>query len=142
MTLNAFGDSLAFRVVYAGPDELIYKTYLEVQTTDASNPVLRIPVSKDYPRSLAVPIVCAGDTAYGKPLGGQAVDFRLKVANNSSAVLAPAVTGTIRSLDTAAVIVSGNPFVVGDIAPGGVRLSTKLRIAFSPWCTGDRDISV
>ena len=141
MTLNGFGDSVAFRVVYAGPDELIYRSHLEIQTTDATNPVLKIPISKDYPRSLAGPIVCAGDTAYGKPLWGQAVDFRLKVANNSPAVMAPAVTGTIRSLDTAAVIVSGNPFIVGDIAPGVVRLSTKMRIAFSPWCTGDRDIS-
>ena len=43
-------------------------------------------------------------------------------------------------LDTAATIVSGNTFTVGDIAPGQVRLSSVTRIRFSPWCSGERDI--
>jgi hypothetical protein len=77
VTLNVFGDSLTFRVVYAGPDELIYRSYLEMQTTDATNPVPRIPISAITGRSR--PPVCTGDTAYGKPLWGQTADFRLKV---------------------------------------------------------------
>jgi CubicO group peptidase (beta-lactamase class C family) len=141
VTLNTVGDSLAFRIVYAGPDRLIHKSYVEIKTTDVATPVQKVPIYKDFPRSSAGPVVCAGDTAVGVPQWGRTVDYRLKVANIGSSIMAPAIGGTIRSLDTAATIVSGNPFVVGDILPGEVRFSTKLAIAFSRWCTGERDIS-
>jgi hypothetical protein len=141
VTLNTVGDSLAFKIVYAGPDQLIHKSYVEMKTTDISTPSQKIPVYKDFPRSSAGPVVCAGDTAYGSPQWGRTVDYRLKIVNNGSSIMAPAIGGTVRSLDTAATIVSGNPFVVGDILPGEVRFSTKLAIAFSRWCTGERVIS-
>jgi CubicO group peptidase (beta-lactamase class C family) len=141
VTLNTVGDSLVFRIVYAGPDRMIHKSYVEMKTNDVSTSSQTIPVYKDFPRSSAGPVVCTGDTAYGVPQWGRTVDYRLKVANNGASIMAPAIGGTIRSLDTAATIVSGNPFVVGDILPGEVRLSTKLAMAFSRWCTGERVIA-
>ena len=53
--------------------------------------------------------------------------------------LFPAIGGTIRALDTAA-IAYGNPFMVGDLAPGQTRVSTIIRVAFSQWGGGSRDI--
>jgi hypothetical protein len=48
VTLNTVGDSLAFRIVYAGPDQLIHKSYVEMKITDASTPVQKVPIYKDF----------------------------------------------------------------------------------------------
>jgi hypothetical protein len=87
------------------------------------------------------PVVCIGDTSSTVPKWGLTVGFRLKVSNKGTTASTPAIEGTIRALDTAAAIASSNPsFTVGDIAPAQVRLSSPIRIAFSTWCAGTRDI--
>ncbi len=89
----------------------------------------------------AGPVVCVGDTSSSVPQWGSTVGFRLKINNKGRTASTPAIGGTIRPLDTAATIASSNPsFTVGDITSGEVRLSSPVRIAFSTWCAGTRDI--
>jgi hypothetical protein len=88
----------------------------------------------------AGPVVCVGDTASTIPQWGVTVALRLKVTNNGTTASTPAITGTIRSLDTAATVAWGNQFVVGDITPGQVRISSQIQIAFSSWGNGTRDL--
>jgi hypothetical protein len=88
----------------------------------------------------AGPVICAGDTSNKAPQWGLTVAYRFKIGNTGTTAATPAIEGKIRSLDTAAAIVSGNPFAVGDIAPGQVRLSSLIGISLSRWCTGTRDL--
>jgi hypothetical protein len=88
----------------------------------------------------AGPVVCVGDTSNTDPQWGLNVAFRLKVSNKGTTASTPAIAGTIRSLDTAATVVWGNQFAVGDITPGQVRISSQIQIAFSSWAAGTRDI--
>jgi hypothetical protein len=89
----------------------------------------------------AGPVVCAGDTTNARPEWGLTVRLRMKVGNNGMNTVTPAVEGRIRSLDTAATVVSGNPIAVGDVLPGEVRLSSVAEISFSRWCHGIRNIA-
>ncbi len=89
----------------------------------------------------AGPVTCVGDTSSTIPQWGSTVGFRLKISNTGTTVSTPAIEGAIRPLDTAATIASSNPsFSVGDITPGEVRISSPIRIAFSTWCVGTKDI--
>ena len=89
----------------------------------------------------AGPVACVGDTSSTTPQWGLIVDFRLKISNKGTTTSIPAIEGTIRSLDTAATLTSSNPsFTVGDITPKEVRISSPIRIAFSTWSAGTRDI--
>jgi hypothetical protein len=87
------------------------------------------------------PVVCVGDTSNNKvPQWGLTVAYRFKVGNTGTIAVTPSIGGKIRSLDTAATIVSGSTFTVGDIAPGQVRLSSPIGISFSNWGSGTRDL--
>jgi hypothetical protein len=89
----------------------------------------------------AGPVTCVSDTSSTIPQWGSTVGFRLKISNKGTTASTPAIEGAIRSLDTAATIASSNPsFSVGDITPGEVRISSPIRIAFSTWCVGTKDI--
>ena len=87
------------------------------------------------------PVVCVGDTSNKVPQWGLTVLYRFKVGNTGTTAATAGVRGTIRSLDTAAAVVSGNPFDIGDVSPGQVRLSNVVGISFSQWCTGPRNIA-
>jgi hypothetical protein len=88
----------------------------------------------------AGPVAYMGDTASAIPRWGAMVSFLLKVGNTGSTVSIPSVTGTIRPLDTAATVILGKRFTIGNLAPGQVLKSGLVKIAFSLWCTGTRDI--
>ena len=87
------------------------------------------------------PVVCVGDTSNERPQWGLTALHRFKVGNTGTTATTPVVRGTIRSLDTAAAVGSGNSFDVGDISPGQTCLSGIVRISYSRWCTGLRDIA-
>jgi CubicO group peptidase (beta-lactamase class C family) len=88
----------------------------------------------------AGPVFWAGDTTNARPEWARTINLRMKIGNNGINAVTPAIGGVIRSLDTAASIMSGNPFSVGDITPGQVRLSSQITIAFSRWVAGTKDI--
>ncbi|MBP1657303.1 MAG: 5'-Nucleotidase domain protein [Bacteroidetes bacterium] len=89
----------------------------------------------------AGPVACVGDSAYTDPVWGQTVSFRLKFSNLGSSLSIPTATATIHALDTASTILSGNPVSIGDIAPGQIRLSSVMRIAFSGSSHGSRTLA-
>ena len=89
----------------------------------------------------AGPVACVGDTASSIPRWGTTVPIRLKVSNKGVTASTPAITGTIRALDTAATILGfGNRFTAGDIAPGQIRISSQISIGFSSGGAGTQDI--
>jgi hypothetical protein len=134
---GAAGDGLWGTSWSVPADERFYG--LTTRVVDPGDPsTFSMPYAARF--TTAGPVVCVGDTAYTVPAWGQTVNFRLKVSNEGSSVLIPAVRGMIRALDTAATISSGNPIAVGDISPGQVRLSGMIKISFSQWCTGTRDL--
>jgi hypothetical protein len=131
------GDSILGARFSAPPTEDLYT--IDLRTRDYT-----IGSSRLLPAvalcTTAGPVVCVGDTASTIPQWGVTVALRLKVTNNGTTASTPAIAGTIRSLDTAATVVWGNQFVVGDITPGQVRISSQIQITFSSWAAGTRDL--
>jgi hypothetical protein len=132
------GDSILGARFRAPSSEGFYT--IDLRTHDSTTNFSRLLPAVSL-MTTAGPVENVGDTSSAVPQWGLTVGFRLKVSNNGTTASTPAIGGRIRTLDTAATIASSDPsFTVGDIAPGQVRLSSPIRIAFSTWCTGTRDI--
>jgi hypothetical protein len=88
------------------------------------------------------PVVCVGDTSSATPRWGQTIGFRLKISTAGSMWSIPNIDGVIRPLDTGATLASSDPsFMVGDVAPGEIRLGSPIRIVFSPSDSGTKDVN-
>jgi predicted GH43/DUF377 family glycosyl hydrolase len=132
------GDNVWCRSFRAPSNEGIFS--VSVRTDDITRGSFhRLPNAVRF--TTAGPVAYVGDTVIvGTPHWGNTVFYKLKVANQGSVFTIPAVKATIRPLDTVATIALGNSISFGNIAPGQVWLSVIIRIAFSAWVSGPRDI--
>ncbi len=131
------GDSVWTRYVRAPLGEDFYEIALRTDDLTAGTS-RRLTAAACF--TTAGPVEYVGDTSGAIPQWGKTVPFLLKIRNAGSSVSIPAVTGSIRPLDTAATIVVGRTFSVGNLAPGQTLKSGMVKISFSPWCTGSRYI--
>jgi hypothetical protein len=93
----------------------------------------RLPTAVHF--TTAGPVACIGDTASTTPAWGKRVRFRFRVVNSGLTRTIPLVSGVARSLDSAASVLSGGGFTVGDLLPGESKLSGPVTVSFTAGVT-------